>query len=332
MAERTRKRRGGPGIDAAFRTRQGRPQTPSRQRLSEWTLREIRLIERYYPSMSIQAFQARYLPHRSVLSIKSRASLLGVHQRPRWTRAETALLRKHYLSFSAAELRRRYLPLRTERAIWHQAELLGLKPQTEPRHRWTAKDIALLKREWTKPGGRERVAKQMGLPVRIISSRAAHLRVYRKRDNHWTKREDAILRKQYLSLGTRVPLQDRSAQAIVLRARILGLRRFRRTPWNRTIVRWTPAEDDVMRRHRSLRVKQLLSLLPRRNAAAIQMRRQTQPELGYIPAPFQRAPWKTQEIAVLRRHSQLGPTALAELLPGRSVSAIRAVKRRVKRA
>lgn len=273
------KRRGGPGIDAAFRSRQARPVSPKRP-WAEWTLREDRLLERHYGSMSARELQRRFLKERSLHAVRMRAKGLGLSRR-----------------------------------IVHRA--------------WAARERALVRRDYLRPGGLKRLVQALGRTHVTISSEARRLGLYRRRDDSWTAQEDAVLFRLYAAHGTNTPIEGRSKEAIRIRAEKLGLRVARPGVG----PRWSAAENAIIRKHRHLRARDLASLLPGRTALAVHLHR-SRMRLNYLPRPSHpnlRDRWSLQELEILQQHLWVSVALFAHLLPGRSQNAIHLVRRHMRR-
>lgn len=76
--------------------------------------------------MSQKAFQQKYVPHRTMGGLASRAQILGVKRREWWTEAESDILREYYPILRPEEVTK-MLPGRSKNAVILYAEKLGLE-------------------------------------------------------------------------------------------------------------------------------------------------------------------------------------------------------------
>ena len=233
---------------------------------------------------------------------------------------------------SAQELQRRFLKERSLHAVRTRAKGLGLSRRILHRA-WTARERALVRREYTRPGGLKRLVQALGRTQVTISSEARRLGLYRRRDDSWTAQEDAVLFRLYAAHGTNTPIEGRSKEAIRIRAEKLGLRVAPRPGRSGVGPRWSAAENVIIRKHRHLRARDLASLLPGRTALAVHLHR-SRMRLNYLPRPSHpnlRDRWSPQELEILQQHLWVSVAQFAHLLPGRSQSAIHLVRRHMRR-
>jgi len=112
---------------------------------------------------------------------------------PDWRNDEERYLRRHYGKMPTEEIARALG--RSPTAIHSRSRLLGLKHRKPPRP-WSAEDdwrlTELHDRGWTP----RRIAAELGRMKIEIVRRSNELGIYRSM-RHWTKREDALLRRLY---------------------------------------------------------------------------------------------------------------------------------------
>jgi|GEM_PF-5851681 len=280
-------KRRGPGIDAAFRSRQGRPASSARSQFGvEWTSREERLLERHYGSMSAQELKRRFLKERTIHAIRGRAGVLGLTRpmvhRP-WTPRERALVRREFSRRGG--LKRLIQALgRTQMAIAGQARYMGLSRRLDGS--WTAREDAVLRRYYASHGTQLPLK---GKTPSAIYHRAQQLKLRRPGiiGLPWSAAEDDLLRRhrhmQSPELAKLPP--RRTSQAVQKRRKKLGVP-YLVSP-NRPNSRdpWSEAEREILRQHFELDAPMFLHLLPGRSRSAVggarhRMRRHAKEEKG----------------------------------------------------
>lgn len=179
--------------------------------------------------------------------------------------------------------------------------------------RWTQKDDELILEYYNKKGGKEKLIQLLpGHTWAAIRIHAGKLRAT-KENILWTEEEDNLLREFYGQKGSRQLLAEqlpvRTLNAVSHRAKMLGLTRSG----------WTKEEDDMVREYYGNDKEKLKNLLQNRTSNAVKSRARS---LGLAQ---KREGWTKEEDDLVRKYYQKpgGGRKLAELLPGRSVLAIR---------
>ena len=168
----------------------------------------------------------------------------GRHAETFWREEEDAILVAHYADHGLAVCLEK-LPRRSQSAIYARAHHLGLKSnkQTDGPRKRHAPDPAVdakIREAWPTlmaKGAVQRFADSIGIDRWVISKRAAALGLtkdYRRKEPGWSAAEDALMARVPLNtpdVASRIFHQHgfkRSATAIVVRAKRLGMSRRRR--------------------------------------------------------------------------------------------------------
>lgn len=103
------------------------------------------IIRKYYSQIGAKGIANRYLSHRSVASISSRAYLISVHKKGFWTEEEDEIITTNYYEMPMSELVK-LLPARTKSAVHCRIKQLGLNGA--PMYKYTEEDIAFVKENY----------------------------------------------------------------------------------------------------------------------------------------------------------------------------------------
>jgi hypothetical protein len=263
---------------------------------------------------------------RSDDAVTARRRLLHIQSRrqPRpWSGLEDALLRAAVQSGASttalsASLARSVHDVRARRRS------LGLPVST--RRRYSSADDALLRDRWA-ASDVGALAQRLGRSPDALRVHAEALGLHRpRRRRRWSAAEDATVRDGYTGGQTcrriAAMLPGRTPGAVAARARKLGLSTYARA--------WTAQEDARLRtlaaRCSPTDIARSLGRTP--EAVRLRGRLLALDQLPRDPAPRAGATWSREEDALLRRHPNLNPAALAAHL-GRSDRAVAARLRRL---
>jgi hypothetical protein len=234
-----------------------------------WTARESAIVKKHYFKLSNHQIRQRYLPHRSIMAIQKHAAELGINiqRAPAWTPAEDGILRQHFSTLSAHELQR-YLPHRTRVAVKLRVIKLGLRRnhRTAP---WTAAELALIRREYLKPGALQKLTAQLGCSHWTIRDRLSDMGLSLPYRGQWTDEEIALLKRLYPSQGHNAPIPGRTPANIKEAARRFGIRRNKKLGDGTSGPRWSAREYALLREHADLTATELTRRLPGRSCKAI---------------------------------------------------------------
>jgi hypothetical protein len=288
------------------------PPSPSGKRpWHEWTLREMRLLERHYLRLPVDEFLARYMPYRTVGSVRARATSMNLRRARAtlapWTTSDDKLLRKHYRRTKISDIRKQILPQRTRNAIVDRANFLGL---VVPMAGWTSGEMQALKKHFGKlPIGKLITTHLPGRTARAIRAQAFAYGLTKKRPPAWRASEDRLLKKHYQSMPTRELkskfLPNRDLVAIRHRARALNLTTARS-------AKWSAAEDEFLRRNfKKLSDDELVAHFSHRTVAGIRIRAL---RFHGLSRRGPRIAWSEADLALIRMHylSHGGVTFLAK--------------------
>lgn len=122
---------------------------PKSRKAPEWTIPEMRILEKHYRNLSAAEIQRRHLPHRTVNAIRNMAARVkaGKWKHQAWSDEEEGLLREHY-PFEGPSCSGR-LPGRTPEAVVAKARELGLSTL------WSDEEVMILRQaypRWGSPG------------------------------------------------------------------------------------------------------------------------------------------------------------------------------------
>ena len=163
-----------------------------------WTPSELEVLAAHYRTISVPELQKRHLPHRTRAAIATQARMVGISQpaSASWTGDEDRMLRDHYPSMAIPAIRTRYLPHRSNEAVRGRADVLGLRkfPRIGP---WTEDQLALLRSEFPKSGGVQRLCEHFRCSGNTIRSKARELGLSGPRSKQWSDSELASLRGIY---------------------------------------------------------------------------------------------------------------------------------------
>ena len=178
-----------------------------------WTSAELALLAAHYRAISVPELQRRHLPHRTRAAIATQARMMGISQpaSASWTDDEDRMLREHYPSMAIPAIRTRYLPHRSNEAVRGRAEVLGLRkfPRIGP---WSEEQLALLRSEFPKSGGLQRLCEHFRCSGNTIRSKARELGLSGPRGKQWSESELATLRGLY-------PTAEETSHSIAKRTR-----------------------------------------------------------------------------------------------------------------
>lgn len=294
----------------------------------EWTVRELRLIERHYGRMQRKELMERYLPERTIKGIEHRAGLLGLRRRVKpagyWTDVEVERLKRFYGTMPRKEAIARYLPDRSPKQLDEKAGRLGLRRRRHPTRSWSTEDLALLREYYGTLLNIDLRAQYFPrVSVRTICHRARRLGL-RSKEPNWTKSEDRLIERHYGRLSNPMLsaryLPHRTSQALQGRATKLGLTRGIEEVWSarelRLLKRYYPTHT----------AREMLGYLPGRTQVAIRVRARLQ----YLQKERHRA-WKAPELALIRRRYEAknGLQRLVRELAGRTKLAIQQQARKL---
>lgn len=236
----------------------------------DWTAREDRVLEKHYGRRTPGEIQALYLPARSTIAIAKRAGALGLGESraDKWTAAEERILRRHYPALRTPVVQERYLPHRTVAAIRLRVRALGLRRILRD-GTWSKAELALIRRDYQRPGGLERLATRLRCSQGTIRIKAGEMGLSLPRPNQWSAAEISALRKLFPSLGRNAPIPGRTPQTIAAYAKKIGVRRVKTLGDGISGPAWTDAEYAALRRHADRSGQELMSILPGRSEKAI---------------------------------------------------------------
>lgn len=139
-----------------------------------------------------------------------------------------------------------------------------------------------------------------------------------KINQHWTEKEDALLREQYPQIGLKVTemLPDRTYNAIRGRIQALGLLCKKRASW-------TPEEIDILRKWYPVNPNEAAKRLPNHTIGSCSVKAThlgiTQKE--YAPAPAKKSAWTAHEDNILSMYYSSEGRDVSFRLPGRTADA-----------
>lgn len=137
------------------------------------------IIRKYYSQIGAKGIANRYLSHRSVASISSRAYLIGVHKKGFWTEEEDEIIITNYYEMPMSELVK-LLPTRTKSAVHCRIKQLGLSGA--PMYKYTEEDIAFVKENYESMSDKELGEVLHRAPASIKEMRRKN-QLYRKDPN-----------------------------------------------------------------------------------------------------------------------------------------------------
>ncbi|MCM1150022.1 MAG: HNH endonuclease [Butyricicoccus sp.] len=201
-----------------------------------WTKEELEKLHEHYSKMPNKELQEKYLPNRTVKSIRQKASELGITLANRlgWTEEELEKLQEYYGKISIEELQKTYLPDRTVEAIVGKASGLGITLPKSPD--WTEEELEKLQEYYGKISNEE--LQRTCLPGRTIPAivgKAGLIGIGLTRSPDWTKEDDEKLKKYYGKMPNKELqgkyLPNRTLQTIWNRASRLGISSPRSPDW-----------------------------------------------------------------------------------------------------
>lgn len=119
------------------------------QNRAPWSEKEVKNLQKYYPTMTIPELQAKYLPNRSRHAIENMARVLAPATHRIWTPAEVTVLKKLYATMPTQQLQEQYLTEKTVAQIQGKAVRLGISQATDKK-RWTRDEIKILNKHYEK--------------------------------------------------------------------------------------------------------------------------------------------------------------------------------------
>lgn len=255
------------------------------------------------------------LPGRTMHAIYKRCSRLGVQRQEsrQWTKEELKILRELYPTFGVDGVYAR-LTGRPRGSIAVQASKLGLKytganASGKRFTSWSSAEIEIL---------RENSSLDMTSLMKLLPGRSScaiknQLRRFATDVGvrvHWTEKEDAILRKYYVSEGSAVVdrLGRHTLGSTLHRAHQLGLVRDFNLPW-------TDEEDSVLKEFYCKERGNVSKRLSGRSAYACLKRAKA------LGIKVHNAHWTAEEDAILSKHLLEDGEKIVDRLPGRSFGA-----------
>lgn len=192
-----------------------------KQRKNGWTKQEEELLRQRYSSGTgdyVTEIADRLGRTRNAVFARAKKLKLYVHPVKIWTKAEEQFLKKNYRTMTRSEIGKR-LGRSTSSVVRKLHAGLGLS--TGSKHRWTAKEVLLVKRLYGKIRNAE-LAHRLGLTKNSIQACA---RKYGVAGHHYTRNEKQFIRNNYFTMSNaRIAKHlDRSAVAVTVMAGKLGL-------------------------------------------------------------------------------------------------------------
>ena len=297
---------------------------------SAWSNEEDEILYQYFTIEGLHVVHR--LPDKDLLMCLNRAKELGiVFHGSSWTVDEDNVIRQFYPIEGASVSNR--LPKRTPTACELRARKLGIKyTETASNHKsWTDEEEEIVRRYY--PTLRKAITEM--LPGRTAD--AINLKFYRlvkedasqkKNDSKsvalklrnvaaWSKEEDAIICEYYPVEGRKTVyrLPGKTAGMLSYRAKKLGVSFQAR-------ARWTQEEDDILRQFYPLEGDTVYKRLPGRTQQ-ICWGRARQLGIRFINTHKNLRAWTEAEDDIIRHNYPSKGNLISELLPGRSVCAIR---------
>lgn len=141
-----------------------------RRAVRPWSREEVQCLQHMYRTHSLEEI-AKNLDHRSVASIKNKASELGLTQKKGWTAEQDNLIREYYhLGLSWREIAKRLN--RSKTGVQLRERALGL--ERKGFRSWTPREDGFLREHWSTRDAGE-LAEQLDRTVRAVLTRACRL-------------------------------------------------------------------------------------------------------------------------------------------------------------
>ena len=240
-----------------------------------WTDEEIRILKEYY--ISEGANISKRLQRHTIHSIRQKAKKLGIKQPYIWTDEKLAILKEYYPIEGMQVLKR--LEGITKRQVQSVVYRYGLTvnnrkyTKSEP---WTEEEIELLKKHYPIIGSK--VIKYLTNRTKdMIRFKANDLGIkfFKSTNNqNFTLEEDELIKKYYPTEGTKVAerLNNRTRDSVRARARRLNVYATDLVfPDFTNVVRekWTPEEDEIIRKYYPTEGHKVYLRLPNRTVSAV---------------------------------------------------------------
>lgn len=209
-----------------------------------WTIEEDKLVQKYYNSNFDKL--CSLLPHRSVASLKTHASVMGVADGWKfWTRKEDNIIRKYFPIEGDAVVNR--LEGRTRSAVKTRASTLKVKLSKDAV--WTEEEDAILKSNYPRIGYKVIFKLPLNKTIELVRSRLTYFGYDTPPLlNTWTSDEDAFLKLTFNILKKeeiQSKLRLHSWCGISARASRLGIADSSKHKGN-SKTKWTESEDDFL--------------------------------------------------------------------------------------
>lgn len=231
-----------------------------------WTPEELQLLNKHYAAKGAKIPELRKTRSEAAIQLQAQKQGLRIRsKRTVWNSEDEQLLRQYYPENGADIKPLRDKGFREESIKW-KAVKLGLR---QKRHEWTDEELELLRVQFPKNG--TRVAGLEHYSKSAIQSQASKLGL--KYDKRWTKDRIEILKDKYPSHGANIDellevgFGKHSIEKMASRQ---GIRRDRSSiEYKKQINRWTPEQEELLKKEFPLAGAQIPELLKEYSKAAI---------------------------------------------------------------
>lgn len=258
---------------------------PQRSSGRYWPQKDIKLLKRHYGKTPLAEIAAQLARTQSAVSAKAYRLGLRLPPRPnvaskthtprnhrsRWTITELNYVEAHYGKISTRKIAAKLG--RGVSAIRMAAQSLGVcKEQAQA---WSEEEIAVLRTHYAEGVGITYVQAHLpGRAKKSIFAKACELGI--DSAHYWHPDEEQILRECYAQMGTKVgkKLPRRSADAIKIKASLLGLRYHTLKDISVSFKPWSEAEWRLLERTLNVPYSELMPQFPQRSKRALEKARE----------------------------------------------------------